>query len=463
MALLGRVPEIELQTLALAAPATEPDRPGPLAALRNKIFRRYSLGVIVSLTGSWVEAAAFGYVVLLLGGSASTLGLIGFLNTIPNLALALPAGALADRYDRRILLLVFQTLNLVVSALLAILWVTGDLTVVTMGALAVAGGSLGTLSFPAFQGMLASTVPSRDLESAVAINSLSLQLARFVGPAIAGVVLAAAGPGWVFGINAASFVAVLATLALLPASRAFAAGTERLGGAVLEGVRYVFSQRSMASLIVMLLFAGLFATPVVAFMIPAIVRYQLHAGATALGLMMSSIGLGSVLGSLALLSLSRRPNKGEPALAGYFVTALALAGVGLSPWISLSLVLALVGGFFGVIFIGLSTVAVQAMASDEMRARAMAVWAVAFVGMLPAGGLVTAGLAAVLGAGGAVFVDGLATLVGGIGVLVFRPEVAWLGCAALPEACVVATSPIAVYEQEHAVETAHAAEALSSV
>src|SRR5262249_4991610 len=152
-------------------PATEPDQPGPLAALRNKLFRRYSLGVIVSLTGSWVEAAAFGYVVLLLGGSASTLGLIGFLNTIPNLALALPAGALADRYDRRVLLLVFQTLNLVVSALLAVLWVTGDLTVVTMGVLAVIGGSLGTLSFPAFQGMLASTVPGRDLESAVAINS----------------------------------------------------------------------------------------------------------------------------------------------------------------------------------------------------------------------------------------------------------------------------------------------------
>src|SRR5262249_58031076 len=143
MALLGRIPNIELATLAIAEPATEPDQPGPLAALRNKLFRRYSLGVIVSLTGSWVEAAAFGYVVLLLGGSASTLGLIGFLNTIPNLALALPAGALADRYDRRILLLVFQTLNLVVSALLAILWVTGDLTVVTMGALAVAGGSLG--------------------------------------------------------------------------------------------------------------------------------------------------------------------------------------------------------------------------------------------------------------------------------------------------------------------------------
>ena len=459
-ALDGKVPEIPLTTLPIAE--AQPRRGGTLAALRHPRFRRYSLGVLLSLTGNWVEAAAFGYVVLLLGGSAATLGLIGFLNTIPNLIFALPAGALADRYDRRTLLIVFQGLNMCVAALLAILWVTGDLTVVTMGVLAVVGGSLGTLSFPAFQGMLASTVPGRELESAVAINSLSLQVARFVGPAISGFLLAAAGPGWVFSVNAVSFLAVLGTLALLPGSRALASGA-RLGGAMIDGVRYVFSQRSMASLIVMMVFAGLFATPPVAFMIPAIVRDQLHAGAGTLGLMMSAIGLGSVLGSLALLRLSSRPNKGEPALAGFFLTAVAIAGVGVSHWVPLSLVLAVVGGFFGVMFIGLSTVAVQSMASDEMRARAMAVWALAFVGMLPAGGLLTGGLAALLGAGGAVFVGGVATLVGGVIVLALRPEVRWLGCAALPEACVAGISPAAAYFEEEELQAAQAREAVASV
>lgn len=459
-ALDGKVPELPLTTLPIAE--AQPRRGGTLAALRHPRFRRYSLGVLLSLTGNWVEAAAFGYVVLLLGGSAATLGLIGFLNTIPNLVFALPAGALADRYDRRTLLIVFQTLNMGVAALLAALWVSGHLTVVTMGVLAVVGGSLGTLSFPAFQGMLASTVPGKELESAVAINSLSLQVARFVGPAISGFLLAAAGPGWVFSVNAVSFLAVLATLALLPSSRALAGGA-RLGGAMIDGVRYVLSQRSIASLIVMMVFAGLFATPPVAFMIPAIVRDQLHAGAGTLGLMLSAIGLGSVFGSLALLRLSTRPNKGEPALAGYFLTALAIAGVGVSHWVPLSLVLAVIGGFFGVVFIGLSTVAVQAMASDDMRARAMAVWAVAFVGMLPAGGLLTAGLAAVLGAGGAVFVDGVATLAGGVIVLALRPEVRWLGCAALPEACVAGISPAAMYYEEEELQAAQAREAVASV
>ena len=167
------------------------------------------------------RGGGLGYVVLLLGGSAATLGLIGFLNTIPNLIFGLPAGALADRYDRRKLLLIFQGANMVIAVVLAVPWATDSLSVPLMGAIAVIGGSLGTLSFPAFQGMLASTVPPGELESAVAINSLSLQLARFVGPAIAGVLLAESGPTAVFAVNAVSFL--LVAVALLPGSRALAA------------------------------------------------------------------------------------------------------------------------------------------------------------------------------------------------------------------------------------------------
>jgi MFS family permease len=359
---------------------------------------------------------------------------------VPNLVLGLPAGVLADRFDRRRLLLAFQTANLLVSAALAVLWATDSLTVAIMGGLAVVGGSLGTLSFPAFQGMLSSTVPPGEIESAVAVNSLSLQLARFVGPALAGFLLAAAGPAWVFGANAASFAVVLAALAVLPASRG---RVTEIRGSLAAGVRYVFGQRSIASLMILMLFAGLFATPPVAFMIPGIVTDNLDGGAGTLGLVTSAIGLGSVLGALALLKLSARVNKGEPVLAGYLVSAAAIAAVGASTTLSLTLVLAVVGGFAGVVFVGLSTVVVQASASDEMRSRAMAIWAAAFVGMLPLGGLVTSGLAAWLGAGGAVLVDGLATLAGGGVVLFIRPEVRWLGCAALPEACIAATMPAA--------------------
>jgi MFS family permease len=310
-----------------------------LAALRWPLCRRYSAGVLLSLIGNWVEAAAYGYVVLLLGGSAATLGLIGFLNTIPNLVFALPAGALADRYDRRKLLLIFQSLNMALAAALAVTWATGTLTVGLLGVLAVLGGILGTLSFAPFQAMLAAMVPRRDLESAVAINSLSLQVARFVGPAIAGFLLAVAGPTWVFGVNAVSFVAVLGTLALLPGSHPVRRAAVMGGGAIAEAFRYVFGQRSLAAMMGLMLVAGLFGTPPVAFMIPAIVRYNLHAGAGTLGAITAAIGLGSLLGSIALLRLSGRPNKGEPLLVGFVVTGAALAGIGASTntWLSLAL------------------------------------------------------------------------------------------------------------------------------
>jgi MFS family permease len=430
---------------AVGVPADEARsarRARTLAALRYPLFRRYSAGVLLSLIGNWVEAAAYGYVVLLLGGSAATLGLIGFLNTIPNLLFALPAGTLADRYDRRKLLLIFQSLNMALAATLAVTWATGTLTLGLLGVLAVVGGILGTLSFAPFQAMLAATVPGRDLESAVAINSLSLQVARFVGPALAGFLLAAAGPTWVFGVNAASFVAVLATLAVLPSSRP--AGAAVVSGSIRDAFRYVAEQRSLASMMILMAVAGLFGTPPVAFMIPAIVRDNLNAGAGTLGAVMAAIGLGSLVGSVALLRLAGRPNKGEPLIAGFLVTGVALAAIGASTSTWLSIGLAFVGGLCGVVFVGLSTVVVQAMSTDEFRARALAIWAAAFVGMLPFGALLTAGLTALIGPGGAVFVDGVAVVVGALLVVAIRPQVAWLGCAALPEACVAGLNPAAV-------------------
>ena len=433
-------------------------RRGALAALRHPLFRRYSAGVLFSLTGNWVEAAAFGYVVLLLGGSAATLGLIGFLNTIPNLLLGLPAGVLADRYDRRRLLLTFQGANMAVAALLAVLWQTGALTVALMGAIAVVGGSLGTLSYPAFQGLLAATVPARDLESAVAINSLSLQLARSLGPALAGFLLAQGGPTWVFAVNAGSFLGVLLAVALLPgrlgAPRRVAGA---LGGSMRDAIRYVAAQRSIASLMVLTALAGLFGTPPVAFMLPGIARMQLDGGAGTLGALTAAIGLGSLVGSVALLRLAGRTNKGEPLLAGLALTGVSIVVVGLSATVGVSLAFAVLGGFGGVLFVGLSTVVVQSVASDDMRARVTAIWAAAFVGVLPIGALITAGLAAWLGAGGAVAVDGALLLAGGLAVLVRRPEVTWVGCAALPEACMAATSPVAVaYEEAEGRELAPA-------
>jgi len=161
----------------------------------------------------------------------------------------------------------------------------------------------------------------------------------------------------------------------------------------------------------------------------------------------AAIGFGSVIGSILLVLLAKRPNKGEPVIAGFLVSAAAVAGVGVSKAVGLTVVLAVIGGIGGVVFVGLSTVVMQSVASDDMRARVTAIWAAAFVGLLPLGGLITSGLTALLGPGTAVTVDALIMLGGGIVVMLRRPEVAWLGCAALPEACVAAVDPVAVATQ----------------
>jgi MFS family permease/rhodanese-related sulfurtransferase len=431
---------------------TQPD-PGrragraTLAALRDKRFRRFAAGVLVNQIGSWIEWAAFGYVALLLGGSVAALGVIGFLSTIPNLVLGLPAGPLTDRFDPRRLVLVLQSANMAVSVLLAVVYATGSLTVVEMGVLAVLGGSLGTLAFPAFHAMLATTVPREHLESAVAINSLLLQSARFIGPAIAGVLLATVGPSWVFAVNAASFLGVIAAVALLPAPGARAAqAREALGSSIRAGLRYVMGSRSITSLLALTVLTGLFAVPPVQFMLPALVRFTLHRGPGTLGALTSVIGLGSLLGASLLLGLSARANKGEPILYSFVLSALALIVVGISRsgllWVALA-----VTGLTRTVLAGLSTVTLVAASAQEMRARVLAIWAVASAGVVPLGGLLTAGLASWLGVGGAILFDGIALGVGGLAILARRPEARWLGCTTLPVACLAGIDPDAVAEQ----------------
>jgi MFS family permease len=295
--------------------------------------------------------------------------------------------------------------------------------------------------------MLATTVPREDLESAVAINSLLLQSARFIGPAIGGVLLAAAGPTWVFAVNAASFLGVIVAVALLPAPPARSArAREALGSAIRTGFRYVLASRSISSLLALTMLTGLFAVPPVMFMLPALVRYTLHAGPGTLGALTSVIGLGAMLGAGLLLVLSRRPNKGEPIIVSYVLTTLALVVVGLSKSGALWLALA-VTGLARTMLTGLSTVVVHASSSDEMRARSLAIWAAASAGVVPLGGLITAGLASWLGVGGAVLTDGLALGAGGLLILARRPEVRWVGCTTLPVACIAGTDPAAVAEQ----------------
>ena len=319
------------------------------AALRHRRFQIYFGGVLLSLAGSWVEAGAFGYVVLLLGGSAATLGIIGFLNTIPNLVFALPAGVLADHFDRRKILLLFQGGNMGVAIALAVLWATGDADGLPHGRRSpFIGGTLGTLSFPAFQSHARLDGPGGGPR----------ERGRAEQPLAPGRALRRAGDRRCAACLGGPDLGLRRERGQLPrrcsgrwsrSCRVARARSPRRAsasaGAMADGLRYVFGQRSLASLMILMVFAGMFATPPVAFMVPGLVRFQLHEGPETLGLLISLIGLGSVLGSIALLLLARRPNKGEPRLVCYLLCAAAIAVIGVSTSVPLSFALALIGGF----------------------------------------------------------------------------------------------------------------------
>jgi hypothetical protein len=194
---------------------------------------------------------------------------------------------------------------------------------------------------------------------------------------------------------------------------------------------------------------GLFAAPPVMFMLPAIVRDELHAGAHTLGTLTAVGGLGSLLGAVGLLALSARANKGEPVVLAYAATAIAVVVMGLGSPAGLWLALATIG-LARTLLTGLSTVVVQAFSSEAMRARVLSVWVLASAGVIPLGALLTGALAGPLGVDGAVLVVGLALLVGGAALLVRRPQVLWLGCTTLPASCLAGSDPAAVAVQTSA-------------
>jgi hypothetical protein len=240
---------------------------------------------------------------------------------------------------------------------------------------------------------------------------------------------------------------VIVAVALLPASKAVTAqAREPLTRAIRTGLRYVMGSRSITSLLALTMLTGLFAVPPIQFMLPALVRFTLHKGPGTLGALTSVIGLGSLAGAALLLGLSARANKGEPILYAFVLSALALIVVGISKsgllWVALA-----VTGLTRTVLSGLSTVTLVAASAQDMRARVLAIWAVASAGVVPIGGLLTAALASWLGVAGAVLFDGAALGLGGLVILTRRPEARWLGCTTLPVACLAGIDPDAVAEQ----------------
>jgi MFS family permease len=354
------------------------------AALAVPNYRTYFGGQAISLIGTWMQMAAQSWLVLTISHSAGALGVVVALQTLPVLLLGPYGGVVADRVDKRRLMIALQAAMGLQAAALAALTLTGQVRLWEIGLLALALGLNNAFENPARQAFMLEMVGSEKLRNAVSLNSVLVNVARAIGPAIAGVLIATAGEGWCFLLNALSFAAVIASLLRLDTAQITSSPPSgREPGQLREGLRYVRSTPELAVPLAMMALVGALAYEFQV-TLPVMAERALHAGATGYGFMTAAMGVGAVFGGLLVAARGRT---GVPMLVAAccgFGVVLALAAA--APDLGAELfALALVGGA-SIAFMAGGNSTLQLTAAPGMRGRVMSLWFVAFQGSTPIGG-----------------------------------------------------------------------------
>ena len=378
------------------------------AALAVPNYRRYFFGQATSLVGTWMQMAAQSWLVLSLTGSAAALGVIVALQTLPVLLLAPYGGVIADRVDKRRLMIALQTAMGLQALALGLLTITGSVRIWEIGVLAVILGLNNAFENPARQSFVLEMVGADTLRNAVSLNSVQVNVARAVGPAVAGLLIATVGTGECFLINAASFVAVVGSLISMERSTLHPTPpAPRAAGQLREGLRYA---RATPEIIVPLLMMTLVGTLAYEFQVslPVMARHTLHAGAEGYGFMTAAMGVGAIVGGLVVAARGRTGLRPVTIAVAAFAVALALAA--LAPTLPVELVALALVGAASVSFMSSGNSTLQLASDPAMRGRVMALWFVALQGTTPIGGPLIGAIISLAGARTGLGVGALACL-----------------------------------------------------
>ncbi len=381
-----------------------------LALLRDTRYRTYWLALFTSQMGTWMQAAAQGWLVLLLTGSAERLGLVVALQFLPSLLFSLPAGVLADRYPKRHLLLLTQGGMMLLAFLMALLILTGWVRYGHVLLFAFLYGALNAMDLPVRQSFTVELAGRERYPGAIALNSFGFNLSRLLGPALAGLLIAGFGVGMAYLANALSFLPLLLVLRGVPPGPAAGEGDGRFLREALEGVRFVLENPLVRRVVGLVLFASLLGMNFQT-LVPAYARLVLGLSATGYGFLVSSVGVGA-LGAALVMAFTGRPRPGR-LLLGVFALSLAHLGLFLpqASWVPLFLAL---GGFGMISVLINANTLVQLSVPDRLRGRVMAVYSLVMLGTGPLGAYLTGllfellgGRLAALALGGGVFLVGL--------------------------------------------------------
>lgn len=387
---------------------------GPFRALRHRDFTRFASGQAVSLVGTWMQTIAEGWLVLTLTGSPFAVGLVTTLNTLPILAFTLYGGVVADRVDKRRYIIGLQSIMLVNASLLAGFTLSGHITVHLVWLFAFIGGLATAFEVPARQSYLVELVPHDDLVSAAALNSTIYNLARVLGPAISGVLLAVAGPGACFAVNALSYIAVLVGLYRIEHRAEVVRSPKR--PSVFTGMHFIRSRPTLAALTAQMMVVSIFAISFIP-ILPVYARDILGTDASGYGALTSAIGVGAAFGAIIVGGFGRRVPRSRMASVGATVLAAATLLLAMLDGMTPALVcLAVVGAAMATNGIATAT-SLQLEATAEMRGRVMAVYSFVVLGLAPIGAFQAGWVAEQLGTRAAIASNGVISLVG---VLFFR-------------------------------------------
>jgi MFS family permease len=372
------------------------------ASLRNRNYRRFFGGQALSLIGSWMQTVAQSWLVLTLTGSALAVGVVVALQTVPVLLLAPYGGVVADRVDKRRLLIGIQTCMAVQALVLGLLTVTGAVRVWEIGALALLLGLNSAFEVPTRQSFLVEMVGRENVRNAVSLNSVVTNAARAVGPAIAGLLIAAVGEGVCFLVNAGSFVCVIVALATMDTSAIVRSEPVARGrGQLRAGLAYVRRTRELGLPLLMMALIGTFTYewPV---SLSAMAKHAFHGGSSTYGFMTAAMGLGAAAGGLVTAAQGRTGVRSAILAASAFGVCVGFAA--LSPTVAVELVALFTVGAGSVSFVSIGNSTLQLAADPSMRGRVMSLWSVAFQGSTAVGAPIVGGIVAFFGARAALLV-----------------------------------------------------------
>jgi MFS family permease len=391
-------------------------------AFQNQDYKRYFAGQLISLIGTWMQIVAQGWLVLKLTNSAFLIGLIAALGALPSLLFTLVGGVIVDRYSKKKILLITQISAMVLAFVLGILTISEQVKVWEIGLIAFLLGTVNAIDAPARQSFVSEMVSKEQLPSAIALNSSVFNAARVVGPSMAGLLIALVGTGSAFMVNGVSYIAVIIALWFIQSDVQPERKNMDTWEAIKEGLSYSYAHPIIRVLILFTAVTSIFGWSYTT-LLPIMAQDIFHVGASGLGYLYGSVGLGSLLATLFISVFSKKIAPIVFIIGGNALFALSMIAFSYTTSLHMALLLLFFSGLGLLSQFAMMNTTIQSLVKSEFRGRVMSIYILMFIGLTPLGNFEIGWLAEHMGTGFAIRTGAIIVLVFGQILFVYRKRI----------------------------------------